>query len=249
MAPIRVTVWNEYLDEKTKPLAIQCYPQGIHTALAAAFAGDGRFSVRTATLQEPGCGLPEELLAETDVLLWWGHSAHEQVPWELADRIAARVHGGMGFVALHSGLFSRPMQRLIGVRMACRYREVGERERMWLVDASHPLGEGMGPCIELPQAEMYGEPTGLADPDELVFISWFEGGEVLRSGGCYRRGQGRVVYLTPGHEEYPTYHLPLVQQLLRNAAAYAYNSRAGRVFPTGETAPEEALAVWKEAHR
>ncbi len=241
MAPIRVTVWNEYLDEKQKPPAREIYPRGIHTAVAEALREDPRFLVRTATLEQPECGLSEETLRETDVLFWWGHSAHERVPEATADRVCHRVLEGMGFVALHSGLFSRPMNRLIGTRMACRYREAGERERMWVVDPAHPLCQGLDVCLEIPHSEMYGEPTGLPAPDELAFISWYAGGEVLRSGCCYHRGQGRIAALTPGHEEYPIYYLPQIRTLLRNAAAWAYHPHSGISYPTGDTPPLEPL--------
>ena len=68
---------------------------------------------------------------------------------------------------------------------------------------------------------MYGEPFGIPKPDEQVFISWFEGGEVFRSGCCWKRGAGKVFYFSPGHETHPIYRHPKVQLVLRNACKWA----------------------------
>lgn len=54
-----------------------------------------------------------------------------------------------------------------------------------------------------------------------MFISWFQGGEVFRSGVTYRRDKGKVFYFRPGHEAFPIYHMPIIQKVLINAVNWA----------------------------
>ncbi|MEO1090593.1 MAG: ThuA domain-containing protein [Pseudomonadota bacterium] len=224
---IRVLVWNEHVHERENEAVRAIYPQGIHGTIAAALvAGDepgALISVETATLDEPEHGLTAERLAATDVLLWWGHKAHGRVDDAVVERVCEHVWRGMGFVALHSAHFAKPFRRLMGSPCALKWREAGERERLWVVNPAHPIVQGVGPAIELPNAEMYGEPFSVPEPDETVFLSWFEGGEVFRSGLTWRRGAGRVFYFRPGHETYPIYHDDKVRRVLRNAVRWAHN--------------------------
>lgn len=220
---IRAVVWNEYVHERENPVVGEIYPEGIHGAIAAALGTDEDISASTATLDQPEHGLSAERLAATDVLLWWGHKAHGAVDDAVAARVAARVHEGMGLIVLHSGHFSKPFKLLMGTPCSLRWREAGERERLWAVNRSHPILAGLGDRIELPSEEMYGEPFLVPEPMETVLISWFEGGEVFRSGLTYQRGAGRIFYFRPGHETYPTYHDATVQSVLRNAVRWAYN--------------------------
>jgi trehalose utilization protein len=214
----RVTIWNEYRHEKSDARAAKIYPEGIHAVLAAALERDG-FEVRTATLDEPEHGLPDEVLDTTDVLLWWGHAAHGEVSDEIVEKVYERVLGGMGLIVLHSGHFSRIFKRLMGATCDLKWRH-DDKERLWVVAPGHPIAEGIGEYIEL-EEEMYGEPFDVPQPDELVFVSWFGGGEVFRSGLCYRRGRGRIFYFRPGHEENPSYHNQDVQRVISNAVRWA----------------------------
>ena len=222
MAPLKVTIWNEYLHELEHDSVAALYPDGIHGALrAAVLERHPDAVVRTATLRQPDHGLSDALLADTDVLFWWGHKAHAEV----ADAWAAKVHqavlGGMGLVVLHSGHFSKPFQRVLGSNASLLWREADEKERLWNLQPSHPILEGVPAYFELEQEEMYGERFDVPTPDELLMISWFQGGEVFRSLCTWRRGHGQVVYFRPGHETYPTYHHPLVRRIVANAAAWA----------------------------
>ena len=246
MQKIRVTVWNEFIDEKRRPVVRDTYPEGIHEAIASFLREDGRFEVRTSTLDEPDAGLSDPLLDGTDVLLWWGHVAHHAVPDGRVDRVLARINEGMGFIALHSGFYSKPMVRMVGPRMTGAYREDGEKERVWVVNPAHPICEGLTDRIEIPHSEMYAEPNGVAAPDELLFISWYPGGEVFRSGGVWYRGRGRVFGFTPGHEEYPIYRQPEIQRVIRNAAAWAYNPPSGYVYRKGAVEPLEPIRPEQE---
>ncbi len=216
----RVTVWNEFRHEQSHEDVRRVYPDGIHEALAAPLRAAG-LSVRTATLDEPEHGLTEAVLAATDVLLWWGHMAHDEVQDAVVDRVQARVLEGMGLIVLHSGHFSKIFRRLMGTTCNLKWREIGERERIWVIEPGHPIAEGLPEYFEIKPEEMYGEHFGVPAPDTLVFVSWFEGGEVFRSGCCYHRGNGKIFYFRPGHETYPTYHLPVVQRVILNAVGWA----------------------------
>lgn len=216
----RVTVWNEYRHERHSPAVAAIYPDGIHEAIARPLRAAG-FAVRTATLDEPEHGLTAEVLADTDVLVWWGHVAHHEVSDAVVDRVQARVLAGMGLVVLHSGHFSKIFKRLMGTSCDLKWREAGERERIWVVEPGHPIAEGLGDYFEIAEEEMYGERFDVPPPEALVFISWFQGGEVFRSGCCYTRGAGRIFYFRPGHETHPTYHHPQVQRVIVNAVRWA----------------------------
>jgi len=237
--PLRVTVWNEFRHERSNPQVGAVYSDGIHAALAGPLREAGH-EVRTATLDEPGHGLGGDVLASTDVLLWWGHKAHDEVEDEVARQVQARVLDGMGLVALHSAHFSKPFKLLMGTSCDLKWRVADERERLWVVAPGHPVAEGLPERIELEREEMYGEPFDIPPPEELVLVSWFQGGEVFRSGCCFRRGRGRIFYFRPGHETYPTYHEPVVQRVVLNAVRWA-RPMAGPVPARGRSEPLERL--------
>jgi trehalose utilization protein len=219
--PINVTVWGEFRHEKTNPKVAALYPQGIHRAIAGFLERSADFAVRTATLDEPQHGLTQEVLDHTDVLTWWGHQAHAEVQDEVAEGVRRRVLEGMGLIVLHSAHYAKIFKALMGTTCSLKWREANDKERIWNVMPSHPIAEGIGEHFEIPAEEMYGEPFGIPTPDELIFISWFTGGEVFRSGCTWQRGHGRVFYFRPGHETYPTYHQSEVQRIIANAVRWA----------------------------
>jgi trehalose utilization protein len=222
MAAIQVTVWNEYRHERQNELVAGIYPRGIHHAIGDALLAHDGIEVRTATLDEPEHGLTDEVLAATDVLIWWGHLAHGEVRDDIVEKVRERVLDGMGLIVLHSGHGSKLFERLLGTRTGrLKWRDEGELERIWVIEHGHPIASGVGDYFEIPREEMYGERFDIPAPDELVFISWFEGGEVFRSGCCYRRGKGKLFYFRPGHETFPIYHQPEVQTVIRNAVHWA----------------------------
>src|SRR6266700_5902076 len=217
---LRVTVWNEYRHEKSDEQVAKIYPQGIHGTIAAALSEVG-FAVRTATLDEPEHGLSKQVLAETDVLTWWGHQAHGEVSDEIVERVQERVVDGMGLIVLHSGHFSKIFRRLMGTTCNLKWREADDHERLWVVEPGHPIADGLGEYFEIDHEEMYGEYFDIPAPETLVFVSWFSGGEVFRSGCCYTRGNGKIFYFRPGHETVPTYHHHDVQHVIANAVRWA----------------------------
>ncbi len=238
--PIRVTVWNEFRHEKQDPQIAAIYPDGIHGAIAQYLRTLPGLEVRTATLDEPEHGLTDEVLANTDVLIWWGHMAHGAVSDAVVDKVQDRVLNGMGLVVLHSGHFSKIFKRLMGTTCNLKWREAGEKERLWVVDPSHPIVEGLGEYFEIEHEEMYGERFDIPQPDALVFISWFPGGEVFRSGACFIRGQGKIFYFRPGHESFPTYRHPEVLKVIGNAVRWAASPR-GHAVTFGNVKPLERL--------
>ena len=222
--PTRITIWNEFIHEKSNALVQRHYPVGIHAVIADGLReklGDA-VTIRTATLDEPEHGLPQSVVDETDVMLWWGHAGHDRVSDEVVARVHQRVLQGMGLIVLHSGHASKIFTKLMGTSCMLRWREAGEKERLWIVNPSHPICEGFeDEYFELPNTEMYGEFFDIPQPDDLLFISWFEGGEVFRSGCTFTRGKGKIFYFRPGHETYPIYHNAHVRQVIANAVKWA----------------------------
>ena len=217
---LNVTIWNEFRHEKTDEKAKEVYPNGMHQVLAEQLSDN--FETKTATLDEPEHGLTESVLDETDVLLWWGHKAHGEVKDEIVERVHNYVLEGMGLIVLHSGHASKIFRKICGTDSSqLKWREIGEKERLWVIEPGHPIAEGLGEYIELEQTETYGERFNIPAPDTLVFVSWFEGGEVFRSGCCYYRNNGKVFYFRPGHETYPIFKNDEIIKVLNNAINWA----------------------------
>ena len=229
---IRVTVWGENVHEQKSEVVRGIYPDGMHNCIASALNKNEGIQASSVVLQDAEHGMTEARLAETDVLVWWGHAAHGQVDDAIVERVCEAVWSGMGMIFLHSAHFSKPFKRLMGAPCNLTWREAGERERLWVTSRNHPITAGLPDHFELENEEMYGEPFGVPEPLETVFVSWFQGGEVFRSGLTYKRGAGNVFYFRPGHETYPTYHDANVQTVIRNAVKWAYNPMARVAKPT-----------------
>lgn len=221
MSKIRATVWGENVHEQKVAFIREIYPKGMHGCIADGLNEDAAIAATTVTLQEPEHGLTVEKLAATDVLIWWGHAAHGAVEDAIVDRVIKRVNEGMGLIVLHSGHYAKVFKRLLGTTCSLTWREAGEKERIWVCNPAHPIAAGLGAYFEIEHEEMYGEPFGIPTPDEQIFISWFEGGEVFRSGATWKRGAGKIFYFRPGHESYPTYYDANVKLVLKNAVRWA----------------------------
>ena len=245
---IRVTVWGENFHERDdrKPIVREIYPHGMHTTIAEGVSEQlgERARVRTATLDEPEHGLPTSVLDATDVLVWWGHALHDAVDDDIASRVVERVLDGMGFVALHAAMHSKPFRRLMGTSCNLRWRAADDRELVWVVSPGHPIASGLPAMFIVPAQEMYGEYFDIPAPDELVFISSFTGGEVFRSGCCFARGTGRIFYFSPGHETFPVYHQPEIRRVIANAVDWAF---ARQPAPVERAASLNSPFRWFEA--
>ncbi len=240
--PVTVTIWNEYRHEKLHAEIGEIYPEGIHGAIKAGLAGHGITDVGTATLDEPEHGLNDEVLESTDVLLWWGHMAHQEVEQRIVDKVQKRVLEGMGLIVLHSGHFSKIFRQMMGTSCSLRWREASEKERLWVVRPGHPIAQGLPPYFELQNCEMYGELFDIPQPDELVFVSWFEGGNVFRSGCCFHRGNGKIFYFRPGHETFPIFHDAIIHQVLANAVKWA-TPVSGPSYPYSQPGTTRPTAI------
>ncbi|MET3769804.1 trehalose utilization protein [Marisediminicola sp. UYEF4] len=231
--PIRALVWGENRHEKREPGVAERYPEGMHEAIRAGIEQHlgAAASVTTTTLDEPEHGLTEQVLAETDVLLWWGHTAHHEVSDEVVERVHRHVLSGMGLIVLHSGHFSKIFQKLMGTTCSLRWRGEVDRELVWTIDPTHQIAKGVSHPIIIEEQEMYGEFFDIPTPDELVFVSSFSGGEVFRSGCTWRRGHGRIFFFSPGDQEYPVYHHADVRRVIANGVEWVATDRARRALP------------------
>jgi len=220
MKKIRVTIWNEFMPHQRIGVIHDVYPNGIHECLRQELAADD-LEIRTGTLEEPEQGLPDDVLNTTDVLVWWGHSGHAMVNDALVDKIQRRIINGMGLIVLHSGHASKIFKRMMGTRCSLRWREVGEKERVWVVAPEHPIAQGIPETFVIPHTEMYGERFDIPDDGKIVFMSWYEGGNVFRSGVAFQRDSGKIFYFSPGHESFPIYYDPIVVKVIGNAIRWA----------------------------
>jgi trehalose utilization protein len=226
---IQVTVWNENIHEvQTDTLPAKIYPEGMHSAIKQLIQNElgDAVEVRTATLHEAEHGLSEQVIQQTDVLIWWGHEAHPQVSDEVVQRVYDAVHSGMGLIVLHSGHYSKIFRKLMGTTCSLRWRSADDRELVWTVNPSHPIARGLPDPIVIPRQEMYGEFFDIPTPEELIFISSFSGGEVFRSGATWQRGLGKVFYFSPGDQDFPVYHQPEIGKVIANAVLWAVSPRA-----------------------
>ncbi len=225
---INVLIWNENIHEKKQPEVKSIYPEGIHGCIRSFLSENPEISVRCSTLEMENQGLSEEILSGTDVLIWWGHKAHDKVTEENVRMVCRHVNSGMGLIALHSSHFSKIFKALMGTSASLKWRH-GDRERIWCADPSHPIAQGVPEHFELEREEMYGEPFDIPNPESVVFIGWFSGGEVFRSGVTFKRGAGKIFYFQPGHEEYPIYYNENIRKIISNAVLWAAPKK--RFFP------------------
>lgn len=216
---MNVLIWNENVHEKINPQILDTYPGGIHEYLKSFIECDD-IKVSTATLDDVDCGLTNEVLDETDVLIWWGHIKHDSVPDLIVERVHRHVLSGMGLIVLHSGHFSKIFKKLMGTSCSLKWRD-NERERIWTINPNHPIAFGVDETFVLEPEEMYGERFDIPTPDEIIFLGWFKGGEVFRSGCTWVRGLGKIFYFQPGHETNASFTNNNVQKIIKNAVRWA----------------------------
>ena len=217
---MRVTLFTEYNDKMDSEEAKASYPEGMNSVLEAFLKTENEVTTIIHSKSDDGSALTDEILKHTDVLVWWGHRCHSSVSDEVVEKVVKFVNCGMGFIALHSAHESKPFRRLVGTSGSLSWRETGEKERVWVIEHAHPITKGIDKYIDIPKEEMYGEPFSIPAPDELLFISWFKGGEVMRSGCVFNRGYGKIFFFRPGHETLPTYSIKEIQRVVLNAVKY-----------------------------
>ncbi|MDR0697503.1 MAG: ThuA domain-containing protein [Christensenellaceae bacterium] len=219
---MNVTIWNEYHPSSKSGRVYKTYPDGIHVALNQIFEGNEElYNVTLVTQDEPENGLTDLVLNGTDVLIWWGHIWQDNVLSSVADKVCKRVLDGMGAIFLNSAYGSKPFVKLMGTSCKAKWRETDEKERLWVVDPSHPILSGIPETFIIEPETMIGEVFDIPTPDELLLLGWFPGGEVIRAGCTFKRGRGKIFYFQPGHETCPTYYNKNVKQIILNAVAWA----------------------------
>jgi len=213
---IRVLLWSEQTEPK------DVYPKGINGALADYLRQFSDIEVKTASLSDPDAGLSEAVLAKTDVLIWFGHRRHAEVPDEAVDRILRHVRErGMGFFGLHSTHYSKVIKRLLNATGSwSSYVNHGKPEQMWVVLPGHPIAKGVSD-FTIPQTEIYTEPFDVPLPEAVIVEGTWESGHRSRDVMTWTIGKGRVVYIRAGHETYPIFFMPQMQRLVSNAVRYA----------------------------
>ena len=231
---IRVTIWNEYIHEQKYEGIRKVYPDGIHGCIGGFLVKNEDISVNYATLDMTEHGLTEAVLNNTDVLIWWGHCAHDKVSDNIVERVKEHVLRGMGLIALHSAHHSKIMKALLGTTLNLHWKH-GDSEKLFCVNPAHPIAYGITEPVILEDEEMYGEFFDIPKPDDEIFIGWFKSGHVFRSGVTFTRGAGKIFYFQPGHEEYPIYYKPQIQQIITNAVRWsAPYKKLDSVFPVIE---------------
>lgn len=234
---IKITVWNEFKHEKEIDAIHRVYPEGIHSCIAGFLEKEQDFEVRTATFDMPEHGLTEEVLQDTDVLIIWSHALQKEFSDAVAERVKRHVLSGMGLIALHSAHYSKIMRELMGTTMTLKWKH-GEQENLWCIMPTHPIAAGIPEKVFLPQEEMYGEYFDIPRPDDVIFVGWFPGGQVFRSGCTFTRGRGKIFYFQPGHEEYPIYYIPEIQQIIKNAVRFCAPMTGERKYPENQEVRE-----------
>ncbi len=226
---IKVTVWNEYHHEnpdypKCQEAAMAMHPNGLHETVAEIVRelGEDRVQVRTAWLDQPEHGLTDEVLQDTDVLVWWGHMAHHLVSDEVVNKVYDCVMRGMGFIGLHSAHHSKVFKKLNGTTCNLKWRDK-TYERIFNINPTHPIAKGIPEQFELGIEECYGEFFDIARPDDVIFQGWFDCGEVFRSGCTWTRGYGKIFYFQPGHETNSAFKNAYVRKVIQNAVEWCYN--------------------------
>lgn len=219
---INITIYNEYIQEQEYEGIRKVYPEGIHNCIKKFLSDNEDFNIRTATFNEPEHGLTEEVLATTDVLIYWSHARQEAFSDTVAENIQKHILSGMGFIGLHSAHFSKPMKLVLGTSMTLKWKH-NESERLFCTAPLHPIAKDVPEIIEIPKEEMYGEYFDIPRPDDVIFTGWFSNGYIFRSGVTFTRGNGKIFYFQPGHEEYPVYYQKDIQKIIKNAIYWCYN--------------------------
>lgn len=231
---IRVHVWAEdrplpFAQEQMRKL----YPSGIQGAIADFLMKQTDMTVTTAVMADEEQGLSGKILDQTDVLIFWSHKYWREISEEAVSDVQRRVLEGMGLIVLHSAHASKIFAQLMGTRtQSLRWREADECQRYWIVAPGHPITYGLkGEYFEVPMDETYAEYFEIPQPDEQIFITSTQGGEVFRSGNCWKRGAGRIFYFQAGHETYPVYYQKEVQLIITNAVRWAYTGKKREDWP------------------
>ena len=229
---MNITIFNEGRDEKHKPEVLEVYPKGIGGVLSDIISElPDATLLAIGSLYEPECGLTHDILSQTDVLIYWSHGGNHLFPDEIAERIKEYVLKGMGFIILHSAIGSKPFKHLMGTSCTMRYRH-NDFERLVCCHPIHPITQGLPERFELELEEAYGEYMDLPKPDDVLYLGWFDSGEVCRSACTFTRGYGKIFFFQPGHETNSSFYHPCIRKIIQNACYWAVNTQKRSDAPT-----------------
>lgn len=220
---MNITIFNEYHPNEHTGKAEKNYPGGIHIALKSIFESQ-EYDVVTATQEQACNGLTDEILDNTDVLLWWSKNWDNELLNSVADKVVSRIREGMGAVFLHSAKNSKPFLRLTGTTSATApvsWKEPGESERLFVVSPAHPIAEGIPSGYVIPNEEPYCEYFDIPKPDDIVFLGGFGNGMCIRAGVTFTRGAGKIFFFQPGHDSFPVYNDKVIRRIILNAVNWA----------------------------
>jgi trehalose utilization protein len=96
------------------------------------------------------------------------------------------------------------------------YRNDGKPSHARVLMPEHPLMKGLPESFTLPRTEMYDEPFHVPAPDLVLMEERWEPGEWFRSVMVWQVGEGRVIYIRPGHETYPIYKDANMLRIIEN---------------------------------
>jgi trehalose utilization protein len=225
--PRTIVVWSE----GTAPKNV--YTNDINSAIVEGLKADKRFEKDTiiaASISDPDQGINDELLAKTDVLLWWGHKKHGQVGDALTAKIKQRwMDGKMGFIGLHSAHFAKPNKALMGT--ACSfslYKADTTTTKVTVTDKKHPIAEGVSETFTVENHERYGDPYIVPEGYQCMF----EGLSTIKKDGAtdnakmgyawesVNGSKSRFFYFQLGHETNPIYFDSNIRKILANATEW-----------------------------
>lgn len=220
----KVLVWSE----GTAPKNV--YPNDINAAIAEGLKPLKGWEVQAVSINDPDQGLPDDLLNSASALIWWGHQRHGDVKDELVAKIKTRVtEEGMGFIATHSAHYSKALKAILGTPCGWSYyTDDGAKLDMVVKAPTHPICKGVKD-FTIPHTERYGDPFQCPTPETVLFDGIYtmkdDKTEHCLQGFTWTIGKGRVMYFQPGHEGYPIYFMPEVQQIFRNGVQWVASKK------------------------
>jgi trehalose utilization protein len=110
--PIRVLVWDEQ-----QPAQKQAYENFLGNEIAAYLSKKPDLQVTASKIDDPAQGISEEQLQGHDIIVWWGHVRHREIPVKTGQRIVKQIQEGkVSLIALHSAHWSVPFVEAMNQR-------------------------------------------------------------------------------------------------------------------------------------
>jgi hypothetical protein len=200
-------------------------PGHIEDGLRPVFEATGvvpHFTVDVKSLSARNLGMVKLLVILRDGLQRPGADRRADFAWMTPGQqqaVADFVEAGGGFLNLHNSMGLYPPRGPYLELVGGRYTSHGplERFRVEVVDADHPITQGVGPFFV---ADEQHTPVYDDRRVHLLLRSRSDDGKVVAAAGWVREpGRGRLCHLAPGHTGEALLH-PMYQRLLRNAVRW-----------------------------